>query len=189
MRQVIELHKTVSTRLKQAMRQVIELHKTRRSRHLSTNARSYVGTTLSSDHKIVITTFELGCRKMWGKTKHTTNSRNKANIANVVNNHECRAKYQQLDTRLGQIYLDNTPNETWQLVKRVIVDTAKETLGETTRTRPNRTPDETITNLSTQQKQLRIRIDNTRDKQNKLKLKQERNLILHQIIKRVAYRI
>ncbi|GFS24877.1 retrovirus-related Pol polyprotein LINE-1 [Elysia marginata] len=83
-------------------------------KHLSTNARSYGGTTLSSDHKIDITTFELEWCKVKGKTKHTTNSRNKANIANVVNNQECRAKYQQqLDTRLGQMNQDNTPNETW----------------------------------------------------------------------------
>ena len=159
----------------------------RRYKHLSTNARSYGGTILSSDHKIVITTFELDWCKVWRNTKHTTNSRNKTNIANVVNSRDCRNKYQQLlDTRLSEINLDNnTPNETWQMVRRAIVDTAQETLGEIKRTRPNRTPDESISKLSTQQKQLRIKIDNTRDKQQKLKLKKERNETLHQIRKRV----
>ncbi|GFR95179.1 hypothetical protein ElyMa_002686600 [Elysia marginata] len=95
-----------------------------RFNHLSTNARSDGGTTLSSYHEIVITTLELEWCKVWRKTKHTTKRRTKAIIINVVNYQECRAKYQQqLATRLGQINLDNTPNETWQLVKRVIGDT------------------------------------------------------------------
>ena len=54
----------------------------RRYKHLATNARSYGGTIVTSDHKLVITTFELEWFKVW--RKRTTQSTPKINTSNIV---------------------------------------------------------------------------------------------------------
>ena len=72
----------------------------RRYKHSATNARSYGGTIVTSDHKLVITTFKLEWFKVW--RKRTTQSTPKINTSNIVNRQECRLQYQQrLDTRDG----------------------------------------------------------------------------------------
>ena len=98
-------------------------------KHLSTNARSYGGTIVTTDHKLVITTFELEWFKVWGK--RTTQSTPKINASNIVNRQECRLRYQQrLDTQLLKIEREScTPNKTWKCVKEAVQNTAQQTPG------------------------------------------------------------
>ncbi|GFO04078.1 hypothetical protein PoB_003058300 [Plakobranchus ocellatus] len=77
------------------------------------------------------------------------NNSDKVNITNIVNNHDGRVKFQQqLDTHLVRFKPDqNTPNETWHIVKQAIQISAQETASVTKRTKPNRTPDKVISGL------------------------------------------
>ena len=102
-------------------------------KHLATNARSYGGTIVTTDHKLVITTFELEWFKVWRKRK--TQSTPKINASNIVNRQECRLRYQQrLDTQLLKIEREScTPNKTWKCVKEAVQNTAQQTPGVITK--------------------------------------------------------
>ena len=65
-------------------------------------------------------------------------------------------------------------------------NTAQQTAGVITKRKPNRTPDMEISNLSQRQKELRIKINNTKEDSKKIELKKERNEVLHQIRKKVT---
>ena len=114
-------------------------------------------------------------------TEHT-----KINTSNIVNRQECRLQYQQrLDTQLLKIEREScTTNKTWKCVKEAVQNTAQQTAGVITNRKPNRTPDMEISNLSQRQKELRIKINNTKEDSKKIELKKERNEVLHQIRKK-----
>ena len=65
-------------------------------------------------------------------------------------------------------------------------NTAQQTAGVITNRKPNRTPDTEISNLSQFQKELIIKINNTKEDSKKIELKKERNEVLHQIRKKVT---
>ena len=142
----------------------------RRYKHLATNARSYRGTIVTSDQKLVITTFKLEWFEVW--RKRTTQSTPKINTSNIVNRQECRLSDQQrLDTQLLKIGREScTPNKTWKCVKEAVQNTAQQTAGVITNRKPNRTPDTEISNLSQRQKELGIKINNTKEDSKKIEL-------------------
>ena len=111
----------------------------RRYIHLATNARSYGGTIVTSDHKLVITTFELEWFKVW--RKRTTQNTPKINTSNIVNRQECRLHNQQrLDTQLLKIEREScTTNKTWKCVIEAVQNTAQQTASVITNRKPNRT--------------------------------------------------
>ena len=65
-------------------------------------------------------------------------------------------------------------------------NTAQQTAGVITNRKPNRTPDTEISNLSQRQKELRIKINNTKEDSKKIELKKEKNEVLQQIRKKVT---
>ena len=102
--------------------------------------------------------------------KRTTQSTPKINTSNIVNRQECRLQYQQrLDTQLLKVERESyTPNKTWKCVKEAVLNTAQQTAGVITNRKPNRTPDTEISNLSQRQKELRIKINNTKESNKKI---------------------
>ena len=80
-----------------------------------------------------------------------------------------------------------TPNKTWKCVKEAVQNTSQQTAGVITNRKPNRTPEKEISNLSQRQKELRIKINNTKVYSKKIELNKERNEVLHQIRKKKSH--
>lgn len=156
-----------------------------RHKQFVTNARSYGGTLLTSDHKLVKTNFTIElCKQRQSNTVKKSLAINKANI---VDNRECRAQYQHLlNTHLWQTQHENdTPCDQWKQTQQAIKRAAEDSAGTLIIHKKNyrRTPDKTISNLSIEQKETRIQIQNTKDDEERLRLKRKRNKILHNIRK------
>ena len=166
----------------------------KRHKHLLVNSRSYAGTLLSSDHKLVKTSLVdlLVRRKIW--KKELRNEKVKTiNVAPIVTNEQRREKYQHtLDEKLTRVI--NVGVETTSTTERladklkeiqvVIKQAGEESVGFLTNTRQRKNNDPELSVLSKQQKELRLKIQNTKDPPKKAKLKSERNKILHNIRKR-----
>ena len=108
----------------------------------------------------------------------------KINTAKIVNERECRIHYQyELNSSLWKIKQNSNPNNEWKETQAAMKYAGEESAGSinTTKNKPNRTPNIAINDLSRQQKELRIRIQNTKDSEEIINLKTERNKILHSI--------
>ncbi|GFO28034.1 hypothetical protein PoB_005453900 [Plakobranchus ocellatus] len=92
-------------------------------KHLITNAQSYGGTKVCSDHKLVKTTFELSKYNIW---KPTTRKRNNSSAASrnrelLGRDSETTKKY---TTHLSELLSENDPSQSakyqWDYVKQSI---------------------------------------------------------------------
>ena len=168
----------------------------KRNKHLLTNARSYAGTLLTSDHKLVKASFKLEKHKLCRKEQHSKRTP-KPNIAAIVNKEESQRRYQNtLDTKLSSITNDrknNTDNskaradsvpDRLKCVQTIIKQSIEESVGCVATARQNKHNDEELSQLSKRQKDIRVKIQNTKDNNKRDRLKIERNRILHTIRKR-----
>ena len=161
-----------------------------------TNARSYAGTLLTSDHKLVKASFKLEKHKLCRKEQHSKRTP-KPNIAAIVNKEESQRRYQNtLDTKLSSITSDrkkNTDNskaradsvpDRLKCFQTIIKQSIEESVGCVATARQNKHNDEELSQLSKRQKDIRVKIQNTKDNNKRDRLKIERNRILHTIRKR-----
>ena len=166
----------------------------KRNKHLLTNARSYAGTPLTSDHKLVKASFKVEKHKLCRKEQHSKRTL-KPNIAAIVNKEESQRRYQNtLDTKLSTITSDrknNTNNSTadsvpnrLKRVQTIIKQSIEESVGFLANARQNKHNDEELSQLSKRQKDIRVKIQNTKDINKRDSLKIKRNRILHTIRKR-----
>ena len=82
--------------------------------------------------------------------------------------------------------MESSPNEAWGQLKGIILRVAEKTLGPAKRTTAkNRTYDPNIQKMSEEQRNLRLKINNTQNEDSRKKLKTARNKILHNIAKHV----
>ena len=166
------------------------------NKHLLTNARPYAGTLLTSDHKLVKASFKLEKHKMCRKEQHSKRTP-KPNIAAIVNKEESQRRYQNtLDTKLSSITSDrknNTDNskaradsvpDRLKCVQTIIKQSIEESVGCVATARQNKHNDEELSQLSKRQKDIRVKIQNTKDNNKRDRLKIERYRILHTIRKR-----
>ena len=168
----------------------------KQNKHLLTNARSYAGTLLTSDHKLVKASFKLEKHKLCRKEQHSKRTP-KPNIAAIVNKEESQRRYQNtLDTKLSSITSvrkNNTDNskaradsvpDRLKCVQTIIKQSIEESVGCVATARQNKHNDEELSQLSKRQKDIRVKIQNTKDNNKRDRLKIERNRILHTIRKR-----
>ena len=141
----------------------------RQQKHTLVDARSYAGTHVNSDHRLLV------CRvrikpyilfKQFKKFQQKT-----FNCYPLVNDQNALVKYQ---TTLK----DNLHN---QNMKLAITETAEEVLGYNTKHGKNRNHDNEIEKMSKQQNELRLQISNCKCVKTVRHLKTQRNKILHNI--------
>ena len=72
---------------------------------------------------------------------------------------------------------------TWANIRSAIKNSAKASVGTIVRNKQKRTPNDTISELSKRQKDIRVQIQNTDNRERKVELKKERNRVLHTIRK------
>ena len=156
----------------------------KRHKNLLTNARSYAGTLTNSNHRLIKTTFRVEKHKLWNR-KSNTPKPPKLNISKLTNSKTCRDQYRiKLNYRLTQIDQDNdTVCNTWANIRSAIKNSAKASVGTIVRNKQKRTPNDTISELSKRQKDIRLQIQNTDNRERKVELKKERNRVLHTIKK------
>ena len=150
-----------------------------RNKHSLTDARSYAGTLVSSDHRIVITSTDLNQHRNTRRSKPEINVKldtEKLQDPNIKHTFqkECN-KLLELNSAQSV-----TPKEKQTMITNIINDAARKTL-PTVEGPPRCIPCPKIKELSEEQKRLRLLISNCDNQNKKADLKHQRNKIQHQI--------
>ena len=155
----------------------------RKSKNCLDNARSYAGTLTSSDHRLVVTRFNIEKYKLW----KTTNNNRKTIINNsaLTTEPDIRKKYQQnLHQKLEQL---NEENTSWTNIKSAVTEASNEVLKDTSRKQNPRLYEHDIEleEMSKEQKDLRVQIENGCIDSSKVDLlRNRRNQIMHNMRRR-----
>ena len=153
----------------------------------SVDGRSYAGSVLNSDHRLVVCRVRLSrAFGIWGrKTKSVTKPRHYS-VDRLSDTHEASNYKLQLATRMNELSNEFETAETAQTplnsVVKAIEEAAASSIGITPPNRPQSQafcPE--INRMSHEQKMLRLRIDNTKDAEMSNALKQKRNRLQHAI--------
>jgi exonuclease III len=154
----------------------------RKQLYLVTNSRSYSGTKTESDHRLVVATTRI--KHPYAGQKQTS-KQVKYNLHLLATSTEAREDYRiTLEQKIADNTNSSTAFEKWAALRMSMAAAAKETIGTVTRKR--KTPEcPVIAQLSVQQHQLRIEVDNAACVTKRKQLKACRNKLLDEIRKRI----
>ena len=135
---------------------------TRKSKSCLVNSRSYAGTVTSSDHRLVVTRFNIEKYKLW---KSPSNNKNTTvvNSAALATDQDTRKTYQQnLAQKLEQLGEENI---SWSDIKNAVIEASTEVLKVGNRKKKPRLYEQDIEleEMSKAQKELRVQIENSID--------------------------
>lgn len=152
-------------------------------KHLITNSQSYGGTTVTSDHKLVKTSFKLTPYNIWKPSKKNKNTlTTKRDRSQLIQDEAVKNKYQeQLHGLLKQNDQNETVTKQWEHIQNSINVAVEDNIEEIAPMKPYQPWDKEIEQLSALQKNLRLKIQNCKNEKETEKLKKERNSILHKI--------
>ena len=140
------------------------------------NSRTYAGTLTFSDHRLVVTRMEIEWYSLYKPPKRTAHGR-PINSSLLVNDPGTRSSYQaRLSAKLSEVN-DNT----WSSISEAIINTAEEVIGRTPVHAYKAKHNDEIDNLSKQQKDIRMQINNAEDADQIRQLKCKRNELMHDI--------
>ena len=152
------------------------------AKHTSTliNARSYAGTSVNSDHRLVVTNMSIAPYQLF-KNRVQQNRQQPINSSKLLDP-VIRERYQlKLNECLSNLAEAENVQQRWDNVIELVKKSAEEILGLKTPSRNNRVHDIEIELLSKQQKDLRNLISCCNDAGKLTVLKAKRNKILHTI--------
>ena len=157
----------------------------RKDRPLFQDARSYAGTAVSSDHRLV----KAKMTTQWWKMKKEKNEKNiRIDTQRLIGETEIRESYKtKLQERMESEPFDNekTPQENWENIKKAVKEAALETAGEDKPTKQaNRVYNEELNKKSKEQKKIRMDINSCQDSEKKKRLKEKRNKLQREISKK-----
>jgi len=142
---------------------------------LNTDARSYINTRTSSDHRIVVSCFNVVWRKLFYKPagiKYVT--------VDHLKNPEILEKYRISVSEKFEKFDSSSNQKLWKSICDACIDSSENLKPKTKRLQFS---DPEIQILSEHQQNLKIRIDSTKDKNKKTLLKKARNKALNSIHK------
>jgi len=148
-------------------------------KHNITDSRSYSGTFVESDHNLVLTKIMIPKKAQIFKyqKKKETDQFNIENLENSdVSETYCK-KFEEKIVMENALYNDN-PDQWSELIK-ICQETSKDVLGFKKKKQKN--CNLIIEELSRKQKKLRLQMNSNLNKAEKIKLKSERNKIMHEI--------
>ena len=134
---------------------------TRKIKCCLVNARSYAGTVTSSDHRLVVTRFNIEKYKLWKPP--TNNNSTTINSASLSTGQEKRKTYQQnLNQKLENLSEENI---SWNDIKDAVIEASNEVLNEGNRRKKPWLYEQDIEleEMSKLQKALRVQIENSID--------------------------
>jgi len=156
-------------------------------KQLFTDARSYSGTTLNSDHRLVVARARL--QRFYGVKGHLDTSRRndqrpvKLNVHNFQDIEKKHQYQDELSSRMEeQNATDDSPDQQWKELSSTILTTAKEHIG--VEQRPQRSVkfmDDQLHAMSEEKRRLRLLIGECRDATRIQELKHQRNQLSHRI--------
>ena len=147
-------------------------------KQILTDARSYAGTEVNSDHRLVIARMETDLYKIY-KIKNTNASIVKRyNTCKLVEDMQTRKEYQDiLKDKCNEVPVSENR---WNRLKSIITDTAKEKVGyQQPRRQDNKIHDNEIEQLSIMSRNIRIQQHNTNNPEEVRRLKTMRNQNSH----------
>ena len=151
------------------------------------DARSYAGTVLNSDHRLVVSRIRLSrVFGMWGR-KPQNFTKPKHYSVDLLSDVNESSKYKQhLTSCMNELSDEFEAAETAQTQLKYVVKAIEEAAASSIGiTPPSRSQSQTfcpeINRMSHEQKMLRLRIDNTQDAEISNALKQQRNRLQHAI--------
>ena len=147
-----------------------------KQKHILIDSRSYNGTLVSSDHRLLVSRMNLEFFKIY-KPANKPNTK-QYNCSLLTSDIDKREEYQNnLTDKLEHIGEEID----WDIVKNCIVETAIQTIGYN-KIHPNKRPHNLeIEQMSRKQKDLRIQISNCNNIDKAKEMKTERNQIMHRI--------
>ena len=151
-----------------------------RHRHMFTNSRSYAGTTLTSDHRLVAAKIVVSWHRMRRMKCTPTGRYNVDKIKYLKDDYE-----KELSTRLDGLRDEHKgkPQDLWDSAKTEMKTAAEKTVGTAERKSKTKSSNPVIESLSMKQKEQRLKINDGRIKSpDELEtLKKERNQTLRDI--------
>ena len=153
-----------------------------------TNSRSYNGTLTFTDHRLVISKFQIEWRKLWANKTSIAHDK-KFYTSKLIDNENDLSEYNE--TLKSSINLKSNHNRkhiSWEDLKDLIKTSAASTIGyqnDSIQDKANNTPDPIIQTLSEEQRKIRLRIENCLNTEEKTELKTKRNKIINQIHKQI----
>ena len=99
----------------------------RNHKHCITDARSYAGTKVFSDHRLVVARLEVNWSSLYKKVTQKQNSTKRFNTELLTNNDQSKKEYQESLTRNHE--LTPASDERWDRLKGIITSTAEEIIG------------------------------------------------------------
>lgn len=156
--------------------------------NLISNARSYSGTHVNSDHRLVVTTAVItpNYKRQFGQRVPTAKA--KYNVHTLANDEEARAKYESnLATKLETTATPDSSSslfDRWCRIRDEIHAAAKETIGVVSK-KAKTAHCPIIEQLSAQQLELKLQINNTQCPLTAQQLQRQRNKTLAKIRERI----
>ena len=153
-------------------------------KHILRDARSYKGTLVSSDHRLVVSRMDIELYKIHKPKTNLIKNNKKINSSQLSRNIDQRKQYQQnLSNHLDDIDENQTAGERWNQLKDKIIESAEKSVGfcERNKQTNGRTSNPAVEELSQKQKHLRIRISNSKNIEKVTRLKSRRNKIMIEI--------
>ena len=148
-------------------------------KHALTNARTYQGTLVFSDHRLLVTTINVNWHVIHKhKNKTNRNKTVKIDTQKLIHNEEIQTEYK---TKLRD-NINASNNKQWSSISNIIKNTAQSVIGVVTKTRRKfGKQSEKIGHLSQKQKDIKVAIDNSTDANKIGELRHERNRVLKEI--------
>ena len=157
-----------------------------RFKSLFTDSRSYSGTLLTSDHRVVIGKLDIKLYKIKRCNKQTIPDKFNINMLKKINkfNKKKSNQYKKtLDTKLGPLLEDTDMNakDKWRKTREVILETADKVIGKFSAKYKTNTENSIIKDLSKKQKEIRLKIQDKKHSNKVQELRRERNATLNEL--------
>ena len=147
------------------------------------DSRSYNGFETSSDHKLLKAKFQI----KWYKTKTNQPKVIKPNIQKLKEQGKLKEYKEKVSQETQTSEKPESTNEKWSYLAEILKKSANEVLGnQPSFDQPKVHENPEIRNLSIRQKQLKLKLDSTKEKDKKIKIRKERNIILNEIKARIG---
>jgi len=164
-----------------------------RQKALFTDARSYGGVIVDTDHRLVVARARLSrCYGLWGLVNKphsaSTSSRiNTEKLSDPVNRQQYRDKLEQrMEADVNETQSLPTADHLWTNLSAAVLESATSTVGIKKKTKKNhRFIDPQLEEWSNKKAELRRLIESTDDIQRVQQIRHERNVLSHKIRNRV----
>ena len=154
-------------------------------KHLLTDARSYSGTETHSDHRLVVTRIEVNWSKMYLK-KPTVQKEKIIDTEKLINDTDTQMQYQTHITESIDAIGNSQPEQhRWDTMKKIIHKAAQENIGYRQPQSNVQIRDRLLENMSIQQKEAWMKIENCKDVNQIKIMKRERKTILREMKRRM----